>query len=96
MISQFIGTHIDYFRFWSQFETQIHKSELLSVTKLSYLKEMVIARVRLLIEGLPWNTERYKQPKKILPSKFRKPSEIANAHIQNILSLPVIAGINPI
>ena len=70
MISQFIGTHIDYFRSWNQFETQIDKSELLSVTKLSYLKEMVVPRVRLLIEGLPWNTERYKQPKKILPSKL--------------------------
>ena len=34
--------------------------------------------------------------KNILSSKFGKPSEFANAHIQNILSLPVTAGTNPV
>ena len=82
--SQFNGTHIDYFRFWNQFETQIDKSELSSVTKLSYPKELVIPKVRLLIDGLPWNTEGYERAKNILPSKSGKPSELANAHIQNI------------
>ena len=31
-----------------------------------------------------------------MSSKFGKPSELANAHIQNILSLPVIARKNPV
>ena len=57
---------------------------------------MVIPKVRLLIEGLPWNTEGYERAKNILSSKFGKPSELANAHIQNILSLPVIAGKNSV
>ena len=57
VISQFNGKHINYFRFWNQFEIQTDKSELSSVTKLSYLKEMAIPKVPLLIEGLPWNTE---------------------------------------
>ena len=86
LISQFSITHIDYFRFWNQFETQIDKSELSSVTKLSYLKEMVILKVRLLIDGLPWSTEGYERAKNIFSSKFGKPSELANVHIQNILS----------
>ena len=96
VISQFSGTHIDQFRFWNQFQTQIDKSELSPVTTLRYLKKMVIPKVRLLIEGLPWNTEGYERAKNILSSKFGKPSELANAHIQNILSLPVIAGTNPV
>ena len=41
-------------------------------------------------------TERYERAKNILSSKFGKPSELANAHIENILSLPVIAGTNPV
>ena len=53
VISQFNDTHIDYFRFWNQFETQIDKSELSPVTKLSHLKELVIPKVRLLIDELP-------------------------------------------
>ena len=94
MISEFNSTHIDYFRFWNQFKAQIDKSDLSSVTKLSYLKEMVIPKVRRLIEGLPWSTEGYERAKNMLSSKFGKTSELANSHIQNILSLPVITGTN--
>ena len=53
--------------------------------KLSYLKEMVIPKVQLLTDGLPWNTEGYEQAKNISSSNFGKPSELANAHIQNFL-----------
>ena len=84
MISRFNGTHIDYFRFWNQFEAQIYKSELSSAMMLSYLKEMIIPKVRLLIDGLPRNTEVHEQAKIILSSKFGKPSELTNTHVQNI------------
>ena len=84
VISWFNGTHIDYFRFWNQFEAQIYKSELSSVMMLSYLKEMIIPKVRLLIDGLPRNTEVHERAKIILSLKFGKPSELANAHVQNI------------
>ena len=57
---------------------------------------MVIPKVRRLIEGLPWSTERYERAKNTLSSKFRKTSEPANSHIQNILSLPVITGTNKV
>ena len=92
VISQFNGNSIqfslDCFRFQNQFKTQIGKLELSSsVTKLSYLKEMVIPKVQLLIDGLPWNTEGYERVKNILPSKFGKLSELTNAHFQYILSL---------
>ena len=51
---------------------------------LSYLKEMIIPKVRLLIDGLPRNTEVHERAKIILSLKFGKPSELANAHVQNI------------
>ena len=57
VISQFNGAHINYFSFRNQFKIQIDKSELSSVMKLSCLKEMIIPKVPLLIEGLLWNTE---------------------------------------
>ena len=74
VISQFSGTHIDYFRFWDQFETQIDKSELSSVTNLSYLKKIVIPKVPLFIDELPGNAEGHEQAKNILSSTFGKPS----------------------
>ena len=96
VITKFEGTHFDWFRFWNQFENEIDKSELNSVSKLSYLKELLAPKVRLLIDGLPFNTEGYQRAKAILTSKYGKPSEVANAHIQAIMSLPVINNSNPV
>lgn len=72
-MSQFNGTHTDHFRFWNQFETKIDKSK---VTKLSYLKEMIIPKVRLLMNVLPWDTEGYEQAKNIFSAKAGKPIEL--------------------
>ena len=96
VIPQLNGTHINYFKFWNQLKTQTDKSEWSSVTKLPYLKEMVTPKVRLLIDGLTCNTEGYERTNNILSSKFGKASDVANAHIQSILSLSVIVGTNPV
>ena len=40
-ITKFNGTHLDWFHFWNQFESDIEKSELSPVSKFSYLKELV-------------------------------------------------------
>ena len=94
-ITKFNGTHLDWFRFWNQFESDIEKSELSPVSKFSYLKELVSPKVRSLIDGLPFTTEGYTRAKNILEKKYGKPSEVANAHVQNIMSLPHIHNSNP-
>ena len=52
----------------------------------SYLKELVISKVRALKSSdvLPFNTEACERAKTILKAKFGKPSEINNAQIQCI------------
>jgi hypothetical protein len=62
------------------------------VTKFSYLKELVEPKVRIAIEGLPFTTEGYKRAKIILETKYGKISEVTNAHIKHIMSLPTIQG----
>ena len=57
---------------------------------------MVTPKVRLLIDGLTCNTEGYERTNNILLSKFGKASDVANAHVQSILSLSVIVGTNPV
>ena len=37
LITRFNGTHINWFRFWNQFESEIDRSELSTVSKFSYL-----------------------------------------------------------
>ena len=40
VITRFNGTHIDSFRFWNQFESEIDRSELSAVSIFSFLKEL--------------------------------------------------------
>ena len=94
-ITKFNGTHLDWFRFWNQFESDIEKSELSPKSKFSYLKELVSLKVWSLIDGLPFTTEGYTRAKNILVKKFGKHSRVANAHVQNIMSLPHINNSNP-
>ena len=96
VITKFQGTHLDWQRFWGQFEADIDKSELGQVAKFSYLKELLIPKVRATIDGLPFNSEGYERAENILKTKYGRPSEVANAHIQSIMSLPIIHGSNPV
>ena len=92
---KFKGTALDWFRFWNQFETEIDQVQISPISKFSYLKELLVPKVRLLIDGLPFTSEGYARAKSILTSRYGKPSEVAAAHIHCITSLPVISNCNP-
>ena len=44
---------------------------------------------------VPFSNECYERAKNILKSKYGKSSEVINAHIQEIMGLPVVNGTNP-
>ena len=44
---------------------------------------------------MPFNTAGYTRTKNILMTKYTKPKEVANAHIQCIMGLSVITETNP-
>ena len=77
-ISKFEGTHLDWQRFWNQFECEIDRARFEQVTKFDFLQEMLIPKVIFLVDGLPFTTEDYEKAKKILKSKYGKESEVAN------------------
>ena len=90
-ITVFNGTLLDWHRFWSQFSTQIdERKSISSVTKLPYLREIISPKSRIIIDGLPFTTEGYARAKAILCEKYGRDTEVSNAHIQAILSLPTI------
>ena len=92
VITKFKGVATDWLRFWSQFETEVDRAEVAQVTKFSYLKELLEPKVRTTIDGLPFTTEGYERAKNILKTKYGKTSEIVNAYVPSILSLPTIKG----
>ena len=71
---------------------EVNRAEVAQVTKFSYLKELLEPKVRTTIDGLPFTTEGYERAKNILKTKYGKTSEIVNAYVLSILSLPTIKG----
>ena len=94
-ITKFNGTHLEWFCFWNQFEGDIEKYELSPVSTFSDLKGLVSTKVWSLIDGLPITTEGYTRAKNILVKKYAEHSEVANAHVQNIMLLFHISNSNP-
>ena len=62
------------------------------MTKYSYLKELVHPKIRTEIDGLPFSSEGYERAKNILSRKYGQTSEVVNAYVENIMSLPTISG----
>ena len=90
VITKFNGTPQDWLRFWGQFETQIDKSTAPALTKFSYLKELVEAKVRNLIDGLPFTEEGYDKAKDLLVTRFGNTAEVVGSYVRNILELPIV------
>ena len=63
--------------------------------KISLPKGVKIPKVCLLIDNLSFTGEDYTRAKNILMTKYRKSSEVANAHVQHIMLLPPINNANP-
>ena len=69
-VTKFNGTYIDWPRFWNIFEVEVDRNSIPTVTKLNYLKEFCVPKVRMLIEGLPYSAEGYERAKNILKSTW--------------------------
>ena len=94
VITKFNGTFQDWPRFWGQFSEAIDKSSIASVTKFSYLRELLAPKPRMSIEALPFSTEGYNRAVAILKDKYEKESEIVKAYNKEILELPSISGVD--
>ena len=94
VIAPFQANYLDWLRFWNEFNAEIEKSALPAVSKFSYLKELRAPKAKVLINGLPFNTEGYERANVILASAYGKPTEVANAHVQQIVGLPSITNYN--
>ena len=94
-ITEFEGRALDWFRFWNQFETEIDQIQISPMNKFFCLKELLVPKERLLIDGVLFTSEGYARAKSILTSRYGKPSEVVAAHIHCITSLPVISNCNP-
>ena len=94
VISKFESTALDWFRLWNQFEFEIdQQAHINPVTKDSYLKEFLLPHALKLVDSLPFTSGCYSRAKAIL--HVGKPTVVANAHINYIISLPIVFGSHP-
>ena len=85
-ITKFNGTNLDWTRFWGQFTEGIDKSNMVAITKFSYLKEFVVPKVRKSIDGLPFTPEGYRgKAKSILKERYGNDGEVEKAYAKDIL-----------
>ena len=59
----------DWACFDNQFSAMVDSQSVPAVTKFSHLKEVMVQRVRIAIDGLPFNQEGYEQANKHLLDK---------------------------
>ena len=89
VITKFDGTPQDWMRFGVSLR-QIDKSSPPEVTKFSYLKELLVLKVRNLIDGLPFTAEGYHKAKDLLARRYGKASEVVGTYVRSIHELLTI------
>ena len=60
------------------------------VSKIFYLRELILPNIKIIIDEFPFTSEGYTRAKNILICKYGKFSEVCNIHIQAITSLSYI------
>ena len=89
-ITKFQGNHLDWLRFWSIFKSQIDETELPEEAKFAYLKELLVSKVRSMVDKLPSDSRGYEKAKNMLLQRYGDTLEVVNAHVQQIMALPTI------
>ena len=82
VITKFKGSYSDWPRFWGQYTESIEKSGLASITKFSYLRELLSDNVSREVEPLPFTSEGYNRATVILKEKYGNKSEIVKAYVK--------------
>ena len=81
--------------FWGKFNSEIDSTNLPTLTKFSYLKELLEESVRADVDGRPFTEDGYSNAKAILEAEYGQTTEVVDAYVQKLMSLPVVDGADP-
>ena len=93
-ITPFKGTATDWIRFENIFLTQVHGKPITDEEKFGYLSEMVCQKVRDKIANLKPGEIGYKTAWDRLKKEYGQTKLVVNAHVDEIINLPVVKGYN--
>ena len=93
-ITPFKGTPTDWVRFENMFVTQVHDKPISEEEKFGYLLEMVSPKVREKVANLKPGPMGYKIAWERLKKEYGQTKLVVNAHMEEIINLPVVRGSN--
>ncbi len=80
-ITKFNGKFESWLPFWGKFTSEIDSTKIPTLTKFSYLKELLDESVHSDIDGLPFTEEGYSKAKDIIEAEYGQSAEVVNAYI---------------
>ena len=93
-ITPFKGTIDDWIRFESVFVSQVDKKPISVEEKFGYLLEFVTPKVRNKLSNLKPSAEGYEVAWSRLKTEYGQTKQVINAHMEEIIKLPVVRGSN--
>ena len=91
-VTKLQGNHLLWIRFWSIFKSQIDETEMPDEAKFAYLKELLVSKVRSMVYKLSPDSRGYEKTKNMLLQRYDNTLEVVNAHVQQIMALPIVHG----
>ena len=88
-LSRFDGDLKQWQSFGEQFSSHIDDTELLTISKLTYLLSLLDGTAKDVVEGVPHTSNSYKTVVDLLKQRFGKSECIVHAHVQALLALQV-------
>ena len=84
-LPKFSGNVLEWPQFWDAFSVTVDASDLPDVTKLTYLRSLLIGEAAKSVEGLALCQTNYKTTCDILKDRFGRKEQIIYSHIQALL-----------
>ena len=96
-LKTFSGDVLSYQEFWESYRSAVHDNRQLDkVTKFNYLRSLLQGAAATTISGLPLCTENYDEAVNLLKSRYGNKQVLISAHIEKLLTLPVVNSANDI
>ena len=86
-LPKFGGDSSKWTGFWESFEVSVHKTDLPSITKLTYLRSLLFGEAELCVAGLRLSSDSYDATVQILKDRYGRRERIVFSHVQALLSL---------
>ena len=93
-LPKFSGNVKEWPSFWDQYKAIVHDTDILKITKFTYLRSLLLGEASDSIKGLALTDKNYEIACDLLEDRFGRKEQIVFAHIQDLMNLSVPSKYN--